>query len=293
MVIKYIIFSCLIFLINIECKDNEWIFNNWSNNLDKINTLYKKWNIQGSKKIRYGIENLDFIKNPNNDTEIVMKITYPFGSYIPSNKDNIGGIGFYAKPLDIPKNNKIIISFQYDVYFQDNFIWNKGGKLPGLYGGHTSCSGGINPSNEKCFSIRYMWRENGEGEVYGYLPKNQDETFCNNIVMGCNGTGYGYSIDRGKFKFSHKKWYTLKQEIKLNTKNNNGYIKVFFGEKNNIKPVINENKVNFKTIENIFVIGIQFETFFGGGDVTYASPKNQYTLYKDFKLMYYKNTEYK
>lgn len=282
---KYIVFLFILNIIKIVngilIEDNVWIFNNWN-----INNWEDKWNIQ--KGIKYGQENIDFIQNPINNTEKVLKVIYPKGSYKPSNKNNIGGLGFYANPLSIPKINNVIVSFQYDIYFQNNFQWNKGGKLPGLYGGHSSCSGGINAGNNECFSTRYMWRQNGLGELYAYLPKKQIKSFCDDIVMGCSGTGFGYSIDRGSFKFTSGKWYTLKQELKLNSKPGlpDGYIKVFFGDNKNMSLIINENNIDYKLTNNIYITGIDFETFFGGGDKSYASPITQYTLYKNFILNY-------
>ena len=72
----------------------------------------------------------------------------------------------YAKPLDISKANNVTLD--YKVFFPDDFDWVKGGKLPGLYGGHTRCSGG-NPALD-CFSTRLMWRAGGAGELYLVRP---------------------------------------------------------------------------------------------------------------------------
>lgn len=278
------IFIILVFiLINfndyVKCimvRNNVWIFNNWN-----LKNWKKEWNI---KKISYGENNIRYINNPYNKSEIVLKIMYPKGSYKPTNKRNIGGVGFYAEPLLIPKKDNIIITFQYDIFFEDNFKWNKGGKLPGLYGGHDECSGGINAGTNKCFSTRYMWRKNGLGESYLYIPRKQKKSLCNDIIMGCKSTGYGYSIGRGKFIFNSGKWNTLKQEIKLNTKPglSNGYLKIFF----NNKSVINENKIDYKMEKDVYTIGIDFETFFGGGDKSYATVEKQYTLFKNFILKY-------
>ena len=61
--------------------------------------------------------------------------------------------------------------FSVQLMFGSEFDFVKGGKLPGLYGGGTSCSGGA--ESERCFSTRFMWRRDGDGEVYGYLPNQQ------------------------------------------------------------------------------------------------------------------------
>ena len=65
--------------------------------------------------------------------------------------------------------------------FGAEFEFVKGGKLPGLYGGHSRwrwgwggrcrCSGGAEVGD--CWSLRFMWRRDGQGEVYAYLPNEQ------------------------------------------------------------------------------------------------------------------------
>ena len=74
-----------------------------------------------------------------NDTVNCMQILYPKGSNAPSNSPQ-GGTEFYAHPLDITLAQNV--SLQYSIYFSGDFDFVKGGKLPGLYGGHKGCSGG-------------------------------------------------------------------------------------------------------------------------------------------------------
>ena len=78
-----------------------------------------------------------------------LKVTYPRGSYSPSHYPR-GGADFYSTPSlmewegerkkrDVDKgmlrgaNN---VTLEYSVYFPSDFDFVKGGKLPGLYGGH-------------------------------------------------------------------------------------------------------------------------------------------------------------
>ncbi|QRW00895.1 polysaccharide lyase family 14 protein [Ceratobasidium sp. AG-Ba] len=87
--------------------------------------------------------------------------SYAFISGVP------GGISFYAYgPTDLTKATEL--TFGYSIYFESGFDFVHGGKLPGFYGGSTddgaiSCSGGRHALD--CFSTRFMWRENGEGQV--------------------------------------------------------------------------------------------------------------------------------
>jgi len=53
----------------------------------------------------------------------------------------------------------------YDIAFDENFDFVKGGKLPGLRGGaNNGCEGGSQPNGTDCWSTRLMWRKNGAGE---------------------------------------------------------------------------------------------------------------------------------
>src|SRR5258708_6385099 len=91
-----------------------------------------------------------------------IQLRYPKGSVNPGNSPQ-GGADFYATPLPeiISAKN---VSLEYSVFFPADFQWVKGGKLPGLYGGHYGCSGG--DVADSCFSTRLMWRPNGMGELY-------------------------------------------------------------------------------------------------------------------------------
>jgi hypothetical protein len=96
----------------------------------------------------------------SNDTT-VMQIFYPEDSVNPSSTP-LGGSQIYFSPFDFSYATSVTLN--YSVFFPDDFNWVKGGKLPGLYGGHQTCSGG--DLAELCFSTRMMWRSNGAGELY-------------------------------------------------------------------------------------------------------------------------------
>lgn len=91
----------------------------------------------------------------------VLQLLYPANSINPGRKPQ-GGAEFYATPLHIATARNITL--EYSVFFPANFDWVLAGKLPGLYGGHTGCSGGDEALD--CFSTRLMWRKGGFGELY-------------------------------------------------------------------------------------------------------------------------------
>ena len=61
-----------------------------------------------------------------------MQANYPAGSYIPS-ADIPGGFSFYALgPDNFDLTDAKEATLSYSVYFEEDFDFNKGGKLPGL-----------------------------------------------------------------------------------------------------------------------------------------------------------------
>ena len=91
----------------------------------------------------------------------MLQVFYPKDSINPARRPQ-GGSQFYAAPLNL--QHALSVTFAYSVFFPSDFEWVKGGKLPGLYGGRTGCSGG--DAADDCFSTRLMWRKEGAGELY-------------------------------------------------------------------------------------------------------------------------------
>ncbi len=96
----------------------------------------------------------------------MLQVFYSEGSINPARRPQ-GGSQFYAAPIDL--RNARSVTFAYSVFFPSDFDWVKGGKLPGLYGGRTGCSGG--DAADDCFSTRLMWRTRGAGELYLVRPR--------------------------------------------------------------------------------------------------------------------------
>ncbi len=160
----------------------------------------------------------------------VLQVFYPSGSVNPGN-DPVGGADFYASPLNLDAARSVTL--EYSVLFPSGFQWVKGGKLPGLYGGHMTCSGGDDATS--CFSTRLMWREDGAGELYlvsisalypkcshsfshQYAPKDmQTKALCQTPPFSYCDEDYGLSIGRGSFNFTPGAWTTLRQTVTLNT----------------------------------------------------------------------------
>ncbi len=235
----------------------------WSNGFDNRN-WENSWKIKSSGS--WGLDNAEVISDPTGQFNRILRVRYPAGSASPSVSReqgvDIGGAGFYAN-LGISPTNALRL--RYFVRFPENFDFVKGGKLPGLFGG-TVTSGGDIPDGTNGFSTRLMWRKQGEGEVYAYLPTSEK---------------YGTSIGRGAWQFKPGIWYEVEQEVILNQPNQeDGRIRVWI----NNELVLNRGGLVFRTTDRLKIEGIFFSTFFGGGDPSWSTPKDVYTDFADFSV---------
>ncbi|KAA1477666.1 hypothetical protein DENSPDRAFT_844847 [Dentipellis sp. KUC8613] len=235
-----------------------------------------------------------YMQSPGPDSKLSMQAKYPEGSWTYDH-DPAGGLSFYAPgPEDVDLSTAKEVTFGYAIMFENDFEWKKGGKIPGLYGGDNdevaaSCSGGRRDA--RCFSTRMMWREDGAGELYTYLPPSDQPQFAANKVQ-CNvapksecNPEYGSSVGRGSFTFKAGEWNYVAQRVLLNDVDKgqpqaNGEMQLWF----NGESVINVDKVIIRANEAGAVRGIQMQTFFGGHTSDYASPKDQETYFTDFSM---------
>lgn len=224
----------------------------------------EEWQVRQEKS--WGLDNLEVISEPGEPFEHILRVSYPAGSASPSVSRQagvpIGGAQFYAN-LFMPPQTGLRLS--YYVRFSDNFDFVKGGKLPGLFGGD-GASGGDIPDGTDGFSTRMMWRRNGDGEVYAYLPTSED---------------YGTSIGRGSWRFVPGTWYRIDQEVRLNQPSQaDGQIRVWIdGE-----LVIDQAGLTFRTVDSLQIDGLFFSTFFGGGDESWATPHDVYADFANFSV---------
>ncbi|KAF5387146.1 hypothetical protein D9615_001995 [Tricholomella constricta] len=230
----------------------------------------------------------DFVSAP--DGKKAMKAHFPKGSYTFTHQPQ-GGLSFYAPgPDSVDLSTAKEATFGYSVYFDAGFAFNKGGKLPGIYGGNSdseaiSCSGGRRST--ACFSARLMWRGEGAGEFYTYLPPYTDARFaanrkqCNVAPQSdCNPT-YGASVGRGAFKFASGQWTTVSERVRLNDVGKaNGELELFV----NGKSVISVSGLILRDSSAGRMRGIQMQTFFGGSSPDFASPKSQNVYFSDFSV---------
>ena len=230
----------------------------------------------------------------------VMQVSYPAGSWSPGS-EKPGGVLFYTYPTKTDPAEKTYplsqdgATLEYEVYFPAEFEWVKGGKLPGFMGGASNgigCGGGNR--NYDCFSYRIMWRRDGFGEAYVYLPfPSQDPFLCADLPAcdvkqtsvacnHCTGTS-GWSLGRASFQFQRGAWNTLKLQMKLNTPGiPDGLLKLSV----NGLPVVDKTNVVWRTDPSVNIEGINIASWYGGSSSTWAPIMDQRTYLKNFRMYY-------
>ena len=124
-----------------------------------------------------------------------------------------------------------------------------------------------------------MWREDGAGEIYTYLPLTEANDAAQLAVPGTvENHGYGYSVGRSAFYFPTGKWVTVAQRVKLNTLNNtDGLIDLWVDGEEAIKL----RDITLSEAANATIHGSHYQTFFGGSTIEWASPKTQKVWFAD------------
>ncbi|NIC06895.1 polysaccharide lyase [Billgrantia bachuensis] len=215
----------------------------------------------------WGTENNAHLLDPlaSGLPEPALRALYPKDSSSPSDADQggipRGGLGFYTREASLEKADRACLHYQ--LRFEANFNFVKGGKLPGLYGGEAP-SGGETVTGENGYSLRLMWREDGQGELYAYLVDREGE-----------------SIGRGSWYFPPGRWVNVEQEVILNTP----------GEKNGVVrlwidgwPVLEQRNLVYRTTPDLGIDGIMFSTFFGGTGEEWRTPRDQHVDFAAFRL---------
>ncbi|EKM53798.1 polysaccharide lyase family 14 protein [Phanerochaete carnosa HHB-10118-sp] len=208
------------------------------------------------------------------------------GSINPGNKTAPpGGFGFYMHGPETWRHElercggrqEVVMS--YEVLFEDGWEWQRGGKLPGIYGGIGAfaygCSGGRQESRCKCFDLRLMWRQGGKSELYAYIPLNDTNTAALlNVPQSHRNPDYGFSVGRGLWTFAPGHWTVVAERVRMNTVGHaDGEIEVFIDGQSVLHAtglILRDTDAAESSVQ-----GLHFQTFFGGSSEEWACPKDQ------------------
>lgn len=218
----------------------------------------------GVKKGWGAKENLSVVSSPDGVGQAI-QVQYAAGATSPSTQDPpVAGASFYS-PAGFD-GSQTTACLRYSVYFPDDFDFVRGGKLPGLYGGDRPPSGGARPKGDDGFTLRLMWRSNGQGELYGY--------FLNMLPDSNRG---GDQIGTGSWTFKRGAWTQIEIEAELNDVGaSNGLVRIWVNE----TPTLFVRNIKYRKSEALGIGGFIFSTFFGGQSERFAPSKDQVIYFK-------------
>ncbi|KZS98335.1 hypothetical protein SISNIDRAFT_422157 [Sistotremastrum niveocremeum HHB9708] len=215
--------------------------------------------------------------DPSNTNGPVLQVDYPAGSFSGAT----GGAQFTSLFNGSQPWQSMLVS--YEVAFAAGFNFVKGGKLPGIRGGPEpdGCSGGSQPTGADCFTARLMWRTNGAGEIYAYIPPTGITCSTSKGQFICN-SDFGISIDRGSFTFPTGQWSRVSLLVLLNDppSESNGYMGLYFND----VQAISQSGLQIRTADTVNATGLFFSTFFGGADSSWATPTDQHTYFRNMNI---------
>ena len=137
-----------------------------------------------------------------------------------------------------------------------------------VYGGIGN-TGENNPNGEDGFTTRYMWRENGKGILYPFLPTTPRDDMGTTFILG------------DPLFAADNNWHTITQRVVLNTVGqDNGCITVWYDDQN----IPTEEGLRFRTVDSFKIDGILFQTFFGGGSSKWATLVDTYVDFANFQI---------
>ncbi len=180
-----------------------------------------------------------------------------------------GGVGWRY-----PITRSHSVELKYRLTFSRDFDWVKGGKLPGLCGGPESVTGG-NPANGRNgFSARLMWRADGRGEAYVY-HMNQPRKY---------GESFPFPAE---YRFPTGEPVLVRMRVTMNTPGRrDGQLDVWIGneESGEYRRVVRRSDLEWRASTDLAVDSLLFETFYGGGDKTWAPRRPSFALFREISI---------
>lgn len=175
--------------------------------------------------------------------------------------------GIPAPFVKLPPAREYVLDYQ--VRFEQDFEWVKGGKLPGLVGGsHTSGCERVEPDG---WSARFMWHERGQIDLYLY---HQDRR------SGCGDT---YRPPQPAF-FQKGRWGRITERVRVNAPGQaDGSIEVWLDG----RPAIHLPRVRLRgnVSETVALIdAVSLQTFYGGSSSSWAPPRATHTTFSAFHV---------
>jgi hypothetical protein len=229
---------------------------------------------------RFKDRNARVTVDPDDPNNQALRVRYLAGSYGHSSTGAAGADNGYSFSVPVDAADAYHYSFRVRFGSSDDgptfndFDWQLGGKLPGLYGGAWT-SGGDDAVGDG-WSVREMWKEDGSLIPYIY-HMDKPGTFGDNL--GVAGSPDQPSLTRGT-------WHHVAGFVQLNTDNNNdGILRLSLDG----QEFLNRTDIRYRD-EDTFgddvaqIDVLRFVTFHGGNQPKNAPDVDSHAWFDDLRI---------
>ncbi|OWV09196.1 alginate lyase [Fibrobacter sp. UWB5] len=204
----------------------------------------------------------------------VLQLKYPKGCVGPNDNDTPACAAQIIQPL--VKTADTMWS-AYDIFFEDGFEFQLGGKLPGLCGGKCY-TGNAMPETGDGWSARIMWRKDGNAVQLIYFM-GQESVYGDDFKWNLNGT-------IPQKVFTTGTWHRIVNKVSMNTiaspgnGDKNGRVQTWLdGE-----LVLDVDTLRLRDYDTVKVDKFYLSTFHGGSSAEWAPTHDCFIRYDNFTV---------
>ena len=204
----------------------------------------------------------------------VLQLKYPKGCVGPSDNDTPACAAQIIQPL--VKTADTMWS-AYDIFFEDGFEFQLGGKLPGLCGGKCY-TGNAMPETGDGWSARIMWRKDGNAVQLIYFM-GQSSEYGDDFKWDLNGT-------IPQKVFTTGTWHRIANKVTMNTVTTPGN-----GDKNGRvqawldgELALDVDTLRLRDYDTVKVDKFYLSTFHGGSTASWAPTHDCFIRFDNFTI---------
>jgi len=204
----------------------------------------------------------------------VLQLKYPKGCVGPNDNDTPACAAQIIQPLERTADT---MWSAYDIFFEDGFEFNLGGKLPGLCGGECY-TGNAMPATGDGWSARIMWRKGGNAVQLIYFMGQHSE-YGDDFKWDLGGT-------IPQKQFTTGKWHRIVNKISMNSVSapgkgdKNGRVQAWLdGE-----LALDVDTLRLRDYDTLHVDKFYLSTFHGGSSAEWAPTHDCFIRYDNFTV---------
>lgn len=204
----------------------------------------------------------------------VLQLKYPKGCVGPNDNDTPACAGQIIQPL--PRTADTMWN-AYDIFFEDGFEFQLGGKLPGLCGGKCY-TGNAMPQTGDGWSARIMWRKGGNAVQLIYFMGQASE-YGDDFKWDLGGT-------QTQKQFTTGIWHRIVNKVTMNTISTPGN-----GDKNGRvqawldgELALDIDTLRLRDYDTVHVDKFYLSTFHGGSSAEWAPTHDCFIRFDNFAV---------